>query len=515
MKESIAIRFLFIITIVFSTLISFAQIPIDLRGKANKKITTSFKGEKLEPGAEIHLIEYGGDIDGTDRYYTVVVNDQKDRIKEKDIKNIDLEEQNTLSSLWSTILVTESDLYHNLIKEGMHYSIRNDADEESIYFIDKYNEYSLFFDDIYLEEYLQSLLPSIHPVTLTDNRPGNLSIKVMIDNNPNAFCLPNGTMMITTGMLSLIDSEAELVAILTHEVAHFVLDHYVDNIIQEEKRKKRAEFWAAFATAMAAAGDAYLATQDPDHTFGVITASTAVISYTLAQGINERLGLKYSREQEEEADKVAMKVLEHLSISPDALATVFDKLRNYAISIGNYAAFSSGGTHPSLTTRIIAAGRPRPNDFIEPSYYLKTSNANTSTAYLEFYNQHFNDADRIITRNITANIATEDDYILKARLLRNMFNDKANMESALNYLIKADELSVVPRYTTSKDRGLTLMRLDRFPAAQGAFKEYLSGIAKIENKSNWLQDEIEWTRKMIYKCEQINDPNNLLTIIED
>ena len=211
MKKTMAIRLLFILTITLSTLLGAAQIPIDLKGKVDKKITTNFKGEKVTPGTEIILCEYGGDVDGTDRYYKISINGVEDRIKERDLKNINLEEQNTLSGLWSTILVTESELYHNLIKEGMHYGIRNEADEESIYFIDKYKEYGLFFDDIYLEEYLQSLLPSIHPVTLTDNRPGNLSIKVVIDNNPRAFCLPNGTMMITTGMLSLIDSEQELV----------------------------------------------------------------------------------------------------------------------------------------------------------------------------------------------------------------------------------------------------------------------------------------------------------------
>ncbi len=55
--------------------------------------------------------------------------------------------------------------------------------------------------------------------------------------------MPNGTIMLSIGLLSIIDSEEELVSILAHEVAHFV-DHYVMNIIKQQEREKRAAFWA-------------------------------------------------------------------------------------------------------------------------------------------------------------------------------------------------------------------------------------------------------------------------------
>lgn len=501
-KKVIAVIVILIVQLTVSTRMN-SQIQVDLEGVVDKKITTTELDYKLLPGKHIQIIEYGGDVDGSDRYYVILVDGEEYRIKERDLNKINLEDQKSLSQLWSKILVNENKLFHKLIKEGMHYGIRNDADNESIKFIDKYFEYNLFFDDIYLEEYLQSLLPSIHPVTLTDGRPGNLSIKVVVDNTPNAFCLPNGTIMISTGMLSLIDSEQELIAVISHEVAHFVLDHYVDNIIKEDKRQQRAEFWVAFATGMAAAGDAYLATQNPNHTFGVITASTAIISSSIARNAIYRLGLNYSREQEIEADNVAVYVLQHLKISPNALATVFEKLKNYSISIGDYTAFSSTGTHPSLISRIKSVGTPQIEEFVDLSYYLTISNANTSNAYLEFFSQHFNDANRIITRNIEAKIATEDDYILKARLLRNLYNDKDNMEKALAFLEKAENINVTPRITTFKAKGLTLVRLGKHDKAQLAFEEYLTGLNEHKNKPEWLIEEIEWTKKMIFKCKQI------------
>ncbi|WP_158412764.1 M48 family metalloprotease [Geminocystis herdmanii] len=45
------------------------------------------------------------------------------------------------------------------------------------------------------------------------------------DDNPGAFALPGGKIFITTGMLGLIDSEAELAGILGHEISHSVLSH--------------------------------------------------------------------------------------------------------------------------------------------------------------------------------------------------------------------------------------------------------------------------------------------------
>lgn len=488
---------------------SQAQVTIDLRGTVEKKISIVDSKEKLEPGTKVEITEIFSDPDDHSEprklFYTIHFNGKKFTIREKDLARINLQDQNTLSGIWSMVLVKDTELYHNLLTSGMRYNLRNEADKESIEFLEYCNKYNAFFNDKYLEEYLQSLLPSIHPVTLSDKRPGNLSIKVIFQNNPNAYCLPNGTMMITTGMLSLIDSEEELIAVITHEVAHFVLDHYVDNIVKEEQRKNRAEFWAGFATIIAAAGDAYLASQDHNHTFGPITASAAIISYSVANSIVARLGLAYSREQEDEADRVAVLILKHLNISPDAVATVLSKLSMYSISIGNYSSFYSSGTHPSLNSRINNVGTPNPDKFIDPSYYLTISNVNTSNAYLEFDYQHFKEADRIISRNITANIATEGDYILKARLLRNLYNDKKNMELALQYLLNAEGLNVTPRYDTYKDKGLTLMRLGKYIEAKTAFKTYLSHVESVNNNSDWYYEEVDWTRKMIFKCAQIRN----------
>jgi len=48
---------------------------------------------------------------------------------------------------------------------------------------------------------------------------------IVDDPTPNAFALPGGKIFFHTGMLQMMDSEAELAGVLAHEIAHSVLSH--------------------------------------------------------------------------------------------------------------------------------------------------------------------------------------------------------------------------------------------------------------------------------------------------
>ncbi|HSL72783.1 MAG TPA: M48 family metalloprotease, partial [Longimicrobiales bacterium] len=56
------------------------------------------------------------------------------------------------------------------------------------------------------------------------------SFGVLDDPTPNAFALPGGPVYITRGLLSLMDSEAELAAVLGHEIGHITARHSVSQI---------------------------------------------------------------------------------------------------------------------------------------------------------------------------------------------------------------------------------------------------------------------------------------------
>lgn len=149
----------------------------------------------------------------------------------------------------------QNSVFESIMKNGIQYGLRKELEEDAIQFIQYIDQNNLAFDDDCLESYIYSLVYRIYPNKIDDGRPGILNVKILKKLTANAAIFPNGTMIINTGLLSTINSEEELIGILAHEVAHYVLDHSIININKAEKRKKRAEFWAAFATGLAVAAD--------------------------------------------------------------------------------------------------------------------------------------------------------------------------------------------------------------------------------------------------------------------
>src|ERR1043166_10308186 len=49
--------------------------------------------------------------------------------------------------------------------------------------------------------------------------------RALRDPQPNAFALPNGSIYVTTGLMSLIDNESQLAAVLAHELTHVMRRH--------------------------------------------------------------------------------------------------------------------------------------------------------------------------------------------------------------------------------------------------------------------------------------------------
>jgi Zn-dependent protease with chaperone function len=55
---------------------------------------------------------------------------------------------------------------------------------------------------------------------------------------PNAFALPGGTILVTTGMIDMCDSEAELASVIAHEMGHHKLGHPLARIQYERVARK-------------------------------------------------------------------------------------------------------------------------------------------------------------------------------------------------------------------------------------------------------------------------------------
>jgi predicted Zn-dependent protease len=60
----------------------------------------------------------------------------------------------------------------------------------------------------------------------------------IIEGDPNAFALPGGVIIATRGLLATVKSEAELAAILAHEMGHVELSHCFDAVRYELLSRK-------------------------------------------------------------------------------------------------------------------------------------------------------------------------------------------------------------------------------------------------------------------------------------
>jgi Zn-dependent protease with chaperone function len=443
-----------------------------------------------------------------------VIADDKDgvivKFEARKINLFDFKEINNIEKVWDKNLLL-NETYSNLLTKGLQYDLRNELNNEAIEYINTLNKYNHFFEDEYFEDYMYTLINKIHNGILKDKRPGNIYLKILKDPEPNAFALTNGCIVLTTGLLSTIQSEDELVGILAHEVAHFALDHQIMNFNKEQDRKNRAEFWATFATVVAASADVYLSINNDNHIPGVLTASTAVASAILSNEITSRLGIKYNHEQEIQADQAAKEILEVLKYDKLGLSAALIRIKNYCINTGNFLALSGSGTHPNIDSRINSlAGVENFAQFTQTSFLKKVSLINSYNAWLELWQYaHHNAANELASRNINAGVATESDYIVKAVVKRRISNSKESNEEVINLLYKAKTLNVTPYLIIHKEEGITMLRLEKKAEAKKALQTYLILLNEIKVKNeckgsnNEIENEIIWTKKMIFKVDSL------------
>src|SRR5215212_10681599 len=182
--------------------------------------------------------------------------------------------------------------------------------------------------NVYLRRVGQSLIPRGLELERVSWR-----FHAVRDPQPNAFALPNGSIYVTTGLLTLIDNESQLAAIIAHEITHVMRRHtYLHN------RSNRKKFLTM--NVMAAVGAAA-----PMSVVGaVITAVTTVAPLIMMATI-----YGYSRELEREADLKGIDMMISAEYPPEEMVNVM-KLLDKDFEGENIRLFYND--HPSLDERI-------------------------------------------------------------------------------------------------------------------------------------------------------------------
>lgn len=112
--------------------------------------------------------------------------------------------------------------------------------------VDYLDQSGVIYADPQLEAYLTGVAQGLLPPEIRNAEAGNLDIRVKVIRDPdiNAISLPNGRIYFHTGMLAVMENEAELATIMAHELVHVFNRHVLKE--QRSADNKATFFNAAF-----------------------------------------------------------------------------------------------------------------------------------------------------------------------------------------------------------------------------------------------------------------------------
>lgn len=183
-----------------------------------------------------------------------------------------------------------------LMSESQEVSLGQRADQ------DVKKQYALY-DLKGLQAYVDSIGQKLARVS---HRP-NLSYRFTVLDSPevNAFALPGGYIYITRGIIAYLNSEAELAAVLGHELGHVTARHGVRQASAAQGADLLVNILGAVSPAMRSAGAQNV---------------TGLLGGALLSG--------YGREHELEADRIGAEYLARAGYDPQAMIRVVGVLKS-------------------------------------------------------------------------------------------------------------------------------------------------------------------------------------------
>jgi len=192
------------------------------------------------------------------------------------------------------------------------------------------------YQDPQLKRYLEGVVMRLHRVSHRPNLP--LSFTVQNSSVPNAWAIP-GHVVMTRGLLAGLENEGEFAYVMGHEIGHVSAKHSARHMTQN-------------MLLGLALGIAAVSLGDKDY-------GEAVLGLGALGG--QLLLLKYSRDDELEADRLGVEYMSRLGYNPNNAVSAHRNLekvyREYARSLGQEPAERSFfeemlSTHPRTSVRI-------------------------------------------------------------------------------------------------------------------------------------------------------------------
>ncbi|NMP33234.1 M48 family metalloprotease [Thalassotalea sp. M1531] len=155
----------------------------------------------------------------------------------------------------------------------------------------------------------------------------------------NAFAAPGGYVFITSGMLMQLNSEAELAAVLAHEISHVTLAHHLNAL-------KSGALRGAVTEALFVSADAYQANTGADRE----QRQYAAWAKTVTSAAQDLYSKGLDRTDEMKADERGLRLMARAGYDPYAYISSLQVIE--AISPDDSSLALLYKTHPTATERI-------------------------------------------------------------------------------------------------------------------------------------------------------------------
>ena len=207
--------------------------------------------------------------------------------------------------------------HFNLISEAQEIEMGREADAQVIASLGLY-------PDSALQRYVQELGASLARNSERPNLPW--TFRVIDDPAVNAFALPGGFIYATRGLMSHVMNEAQLSAVIGHEIGHVTAQHSVHRMSEQQLTQLGVGVGMMIKPDLQRYGD-------------YVNAGLGLLS------------LKFSRDDENQADHLGFRYMVRADKDPREMIEVFDMLNRVTAAGEGGRVPEWLATHPSPTNR--------------------------------------------------------------------------------------------------------------------------------------------------------------------
>lgn len=190
-------------------------------------------------------------------------------------------------------------------------------------------------EDTEVNDYVSGVVARL--VKVMPPQPFSFNVSIVNNNAVNAFAGPAGYVFVFTGLLLQMEHESEMAGVLAHELAH---------VGQRHIAKRMGEMQALTIGQLVGV----LAGVVLGQTTGNKDLGSAIAIGS--QAASAQAYLKYSRDDEQEADQVGMNYLVAAGYPPNGLVTAFETMRRLKWMQGGGVIPTYLSTHPGLEDRM-------------------------------------------------------------------------------------------------------------------------------------------------------------------